>query len=146
MKGQKNRTSTKLDHNQPRGACNAGRKHHYRNFLVLRREGERKGGFDQQQIIALIRSGKLTYGSMVWKKGMPGWAQIEQTELRQHLEDIAPPPLTGAGVNNKIIWLLAFAPIIGYLLESFVAGLLGATEAQWERAMTENRYWYGLCY
>ncbi|EMR3909634.1 DUF4339 domain-containing protein, partial [Pseudomonas aeruginosa] len=49
-------------------------------------KGERKGGFDQQQIIALIRSGKLTYGSMVWKKGMPGWAQIEQTELRQHLE------------------------------------------------------------
>ncbi len=104
--------------------------------------GERKGAVSQQQLIALIQQGQLTYGSRVWKKGMADWMQIEQTELRQHLEDVAPPPLTGSSVNNKIVWLLAFAPLIGYLLESFVAGLLGASEAQWERAMSENRYWY----
>ncbi len=112
------------------------------NSWFYEEKGERRGGFDQRQIIALIRSGKLTYGSMVWKKGMPGWAQIEQTELRPHLEEVSPPPLIGAGVNNKIVWLLAFAPLIGYLLESFVAGLFGSTEAQWERAMANNRYWY----
>lgn len=112
------------------------------NSWFYEEKGERKGGFDQRQIIALIHGGKLTYGSMVWKKGMPGWAQIEQTELRPHLEEVSPPPLIGAGVNNKIVWLLAFAPLIGYLLESFVAGLFGSTEAQWERAMANNRYWY----
>ncbi|MBD9574805.1 DUF4339 domain-containing protein [Pseudomonas sp. PDM23] len=106
------------------------------------KNGVRKDGVDQQQVIALIRNGTLAYGSLVWKKGMADWAKIEQTELRQHLEETSPPPLSGAMVNNKIVWLLAFAPIIGYLLESFVAGLFGATEAQWERAMAANRYWY----
>lgn len=104
--------------------------------------GIRKEPVDQQQLITLIRNGTLTYGSRVWKKGMPSWALIEQTELRQHLEGTAPPPLTGSAVNDKIVWLLAFAPILGYLLESFVAGLFGANEAQWERAMADNRYWY----
>ena len=48
--------------------------------------GERKGAVSQQQLIALIQQGQLTYGSRVWKKGMADWMQIEQTELRQHLE------------------------------------------------------------
>lgn len=104
--------------------------------------GERKGGVDQQQIIDLIRGGELTYGSRVWKKGMSDWAKIEQTEFRSHLEDTAPPPLGGSAVNNKVVWLLAFAPLIGYLLESFVAGLFTGSEGQWERAMAANRYWY----
>ncbi|MDH0293184.1 DUF4339 domain-containing protein [Pseudomonas sp. GD04087] len=128
--------STSFDNPQSNGIDPTGNQWHYE------KNGERKGGFDQQQIIDLIRSGTLTYGSMVWKKGMAAWAKIEQTELRQHLEEFGPPPLTGSGVNNKIVWLIAFAPIIGYLLESFVAGLFGANEAQWERAMSENRYWY----
>jgi hypothetical protein len=105
-------------------------------------KGERKGTYNQQQIINLIKTGKLSYGSMVWKKGMPDWMQIERTELRHHLEDVSPPPLTGTAVNNKVVWVLAFAPLIGYLLESFIAGLLGSTHSQWERDMSENRYWY----
>lgn len=105
-------------------------------------KGVRKGGLDTQQIIALIRTGKLIYGSLVWKKGMPDWVQIEKTELRQHLEEISPPPLKGAGVSNSLAWLLAFAPIIGFLLESFVAGLLGNNESQALQAMAESRYWY----
>jgi len=105
-------------------------------------KGERKGGFSQQQIINLIKTGKLSYGSMVWQKGMPDWTPIERTELRQHLEDVSPPPLTATAVSNKVVWVLAFAPLIGYMLESFIAGLLGSTHGQWERAMSENRYWY----
>ncbi|HFH3921545.1 DUF4339 domain-containing protein [Pseudomonas aeruginosa] len=128
--------SSSFDNTQSNGLDSVGSQWHYEQ------NGERKGSLDQQQIIDLIRNGTLTYGSMVWKKGMGAWAKIEQTELRQHLEELGPPPLTGSGVNNKIVWLLAFAPIIGYLLESFVAGLFGANEAQWGRAMSENRYWY----
>ncbi|NWB84344.1 GYF domain-containing protein [Pseudomonas gingeri] len=28
---------------------------------------------NEQQIVALIRSGKLTYGSLIWKKGLDNW-------------------------------------------------------------------------
>ncbi|VFT62135.1 hypothetical protein [Pseudomonas aeruginosa] len=45
-------------------------------------------------------------------------------------------------MNNTLVWVLAFVPIIGYLLESFVAGLFNTNETQWERAMAESRYWY----
>ena len=39
-----------------------------------------------------------------------------------------PPPLTGEAVDNTIIWVLAFAPIIGLFLEQFFSGLTGASE------------------
>ena len=32
--------------------------------------GQRQGGLDEQAIIALIHSGKLSYGSAVWRKGL----------------------------------------------------------------------------
>lgn len=69
--------------------------------------------------------------------------KIENTDLRIHLDDCAPPPLVGAQVNNTLIWILAFAPFIGYFLELVVAGLmhsedqLGATIA-----MENSQYWF----
>jgi hypothetical protein len=44
-------------------------------------KGERKGGLDTQQIIAFIQSGKLIYGCLVWKIGMPDWIRIEKTDV-----------------------------------------------------------------
>ncbi|MEB0148714.1 MULTISPECIES: DUF4339 domain-containing protein [unclassified Pseudomonas] len=63
-------------------------------------------------------------------------------ELGHHLAVLSPPPLTGAGVSNTLAWLLAFAPIIGYLLEAFVASLMGNSGAQLNHALADNRYWY----
>jgi len=57
----------------------------------------------------------------VWHEGMSEWKTAEETELRQYFE--GPPPLTGSSVNNTIIWILAFAPIIGVNIESFFAGM-----------------------
>lgn len=54
--------STSFDNAQSTGIDSTGKQWHYEQ------NGERKGGFDQQQIIDLIRSGTLTHGSMVWKK------------------------------------------------------------------------------
>ncbi|WP_191486375.1 GYF domain-containing protein [Pseudomonas sp. FEN] len=100
-------------------------------------KGQRQAA-NEQQIVALIRSGKLTYGSLIWKKGLENWIQLERTEFLQHLQTASPPPLTGASVNNTLVWLLAFAPLLGYLLEAFVAGATGGGQ----RALSEGRYWY----
>jgi hypothetical protein len=105
-------------------------------------KGERKGEIGTPQIIELIRTGQLIYGSLVWKRGMPDWIQIEKTELRHHLEAFSPPPLTGRRVSNTLAWLLAFAPLIGFMLQCFAAGLTGDSESQWEQAMADSRYWY----
>ncbi len=57
----------------------------------------------------------------VWRDGMPEWKKAEDTELVQYFD--GPPPLTGDAVNNTIVWILAFAPIIGVNIESFLVSL-----------------------
>ena len=104
--------------------------------------GQRQGGLDEQAIIALIHSGKLSYGSAVWRKGLSDWTRLEDTELRPHLERLSPPPLAGRQVNNSLVWVLAFAPLIGYLLEWIVAFAVHDSEYRAEQAMAETSYWY----
>lgn len=70
--------------------------------------------------------------SSVWAHGFTEWTKLENIPLRQHLQH-TPSPLVGNQVNN--IWVLAFAPIIGYLVEWFVVGALNSSEAAAERAM-----------
>ena len=106
-------------------------------------EGQRKGGVSEAEVIALIKEGKLTHGASVWSKGLPDWMKIENTDLRVYLDDSAPPPLTGEHVNNTLVWVLAFAPIIGFFLENIVAGIIyRGNEHLMEVAMANNKFWY----
>lgn len=105
-------------------------------------DGQRKGPVSETGIIGLIRSGKLGYGASVWKRGFADWQRIEDTPLRAHLEQLAPPPLSGDHVNNSLIWVLAFAPLIGLVLEYFVSGLLHRDQYAAEQAADEGKYWF----
>lgn len=110
--------------------------------VVLRKQKGSAGGVPEAEIIALIKEGKLTHGASVWCKGMPDWMRIENTDLRVHLDDSAPPPLTvamstisGVGIgicaNNRIF------------LESIVAGIVyRGNEHLMEMAMASNKFWY----
>jgi hypothetical protein len=78
---------------------------------------------------------------------MADWAKIETTELLIHLDkQKTPPPLTGEHINNNLVWFLAFAPILGYFLEWFVAGFVsgatGSCDYATEMAMADAKYWY----
>lgn len=46
--------------------------------------------------------------------------RIAETLLRTVVTQ--PPPLTGSAVNNSVVWVVAFAPIIGELLQHIIAG------------------------
>lgn len=94
------------------------------NKWFYEENGQRLGGIDEATMIALIQSRKLGYGSLVWQKGFGDWKNLEDTLLRTHLESISPPPLASKHISNSIIWILAFAPILGYLLELFLAGFV----------------------
>jgi hypothetical protein len=109
--------------------------------------GQRRGPFEEQTLIAHIKAGKLSYGSLVWKKGYSDWVRLEHSELRTHVEEVAPPPLTGAHINNTIVWVLTFAPVLCYLLEHVVAGLFETNQAKAMHAASNCKYWfitYGL--
>lgn len=89
-------------------------------------DGKIKGPISESELIGIIKSKKLSYGSSIWRKGFPDWMKIENTELGIHLEKITtPPPLSGEHVNNTIIWALAFAPILGLIIAYFVSLLTG---------------------
>jgi hypothetical protein len=107
------------------------------------RKGERLGGVSEEEIISLIQSGALSWGSAIWKQGFQDWTPIENTDLRIHLDTLSPPPLRGQQVNNTVVWILAFAPIIGFMLEAFVAGMVHADNPyKAESAAFNGQFWY----
>ncbi|MCY1359455.1 GYF domain 2 [compost metagenome] len=105
-------------------------------------KGQRLGGIDESAMIALIQSGKLRHGSSVWKQGLADWMNLEDTPLRIHLDQLSPPPLTGQNVSNTLVWVLAFAPILGLFLESFVAMLVYDNENRAMNAVSDGKFFY----
>ncbi|MDH0894865.1 MULTISPECIES: DUF4339 domain-containing protein [unclassified Pseudomonas] len=106
-------------------------------------KGQRLGGIDEATMIAMIQSKKLGYGSLVWQKGFSDWKNLEDTTLRPHLESISPPPLAGKYISNSVIWILALAPILGYLLECFVAGIVyNGNESRALRTVANGHFIY----
>lgn len=113
------------------------------NAWFYEENGQRKGPLSDVGMIQLIKSNKISYGSSVWKKGFPDWLKIENTELGIHLEEIAPPSLTGEHVNNTFVWILAFAPIIGIFLEGLLAGIIhGGNQFAAAIAISNHDYWF----
>lgn len=111
-------------------------------FWFYEEDGERRGSLDEAQMIELIRTGKLGRRTPVWKTGCSDWLLLDETELRTHLDSLSPPPLSGRHVDNTLAWVLAFAPLLGYLLEWILAFALGSSERAVQRAMEESSYWY----
>ena len=107
------------------------------------KNGSRIGAISESEVIQLIKEGTIGWGTVVWRQGLPEWLKIENTELRSVLEKTAPPPLSGDNVSNSVIWVLAFAPIIGLMLEYFVAGMMNPNDMyQAELDMEDYKYWY----
>lgn len=104
--------------------------------------GSRKGGISEDEIVSLIEKGKITYGTSVWKAGLPDWLNVEDTELHQHLSKTSPPPLKGDKVNNTVVWVLAFAPIIGLFIEGFIAGMVYENSYRVNSAISNAEFWY----
>lgn len=55
--------------------------------------GQQTGPFDLNTLTQLIRSGKVTPSSMVWKQGMAGWAAASTASELANLFQATPPPL-----------------------------------------------------
>ncbi|MNN23336.1 hypothetical protein D3C81_1367310 [compost metagenome] len=75
--------------------------------------GERHGPISRLELLNLYQSEKIFLGTKVWKSGMSEWADVSHTDLIDI--SIEPPPLKGEDVNNTLVWVLAFTPIIGTL-------------------------------
>lgn len=86
------------------------------------RDGVRRGPVDEREIPALFASGVLTESSHVWNNTMQDWMPVVSSPLRHLIRPShVPPPLSGTAVNNTAVWVLAFAPLLGLLLEAIVS-------------------------
>lgn len=104
-------------------------------------DGARKGPIHSSQLEKLITSKKLTYGSLVWCKKFTNWQPLENTDFAEMLKSLTPPPLVGSAVKNTIVWILAFAPLIGTILEFVIAGALWGEYAGKRKAMN-GELWF----
>ena len=55
--------------------------------------GETRGPYSIQQLVAAINSAQVTSESMVWTGGMPAWARADQVpQLATYFQALTPPP------------------------------------------------------
>ena len=105
--------------------------------------GHKKGPVSGDVIAQLIRASTISAGTPVWKQGFADWIPIENTDLRVHLDTTNPPPLSGEHINNTLVWVLAFAPVLGYMLEWVIAGAIHkGNEFATQNAMEDAKYWF----
>jgi DNA-directed RNA polymerase subunit RPC12/RpoP len=101
--------------------------------------GERHGPVTEDNIRKLLTEGRLNNEAFVWTEGFQEWLPISKTKFYipagklPRLSDCSnrpihslpgnptPPPLTGAAVNNKVIWIATFTPIWGGFLVYLIA-------------------------
>ena len=99
--------------------------------------GERKGPVTEEEIKHLIDNRKIVYGSLIWKRGTSGWIKVDDSGFRDYLQLNQVPPLDGSKVDDKVVWVLAFAPVIGFMLSCMLSG--AAHNGSIEHA---SDYWY----
>jgi len=84
-------------------------------------KGKQVGPIGLQEVKALVADGKINAETSVWN-GEGDWKPARTTELSDLLKrsSTTPPPLTGADVDNKYVWLVVAVPIIGLIVELMV--------------------------
>jgi len=88
------------------------------------KDGQRHGAVSNIDIDALINQREIDGRTLVWTDGFLDWTPLAQTELAAYLKASgAPPALPGNKINNTVVWILALAPLIGFLLQCFIAGM-----------------------
>lgn len=106
-------------------------------------KGQKKGPVTEEAIAQLIRVSTLSGSTPVWKQGFADWTAVQNTDLRAHLDTTSPPPLSGEHINNKVVWTLAFAPLLGGFLEWGLAEILyRGDDSAVESAMNNGTLWF----
>lgn len=79
--------------------------------------GEQNGPVKQDELVRQINIGILHSENLIWTQGAQNWVKVKDSSFAVKKTAETPPPISGEAVNNTIVWWLAFAPLIGQLLE-----------------------------
>ena len=103
------------------------------------KDGQRLGPVEKTEIQQLIDSNMLTRDSKVWCEEYSDWKKISDTNF--NLTQMAPPPLYGDSINNTYLWILAFSPIIGLILQYIIGYSMSNNDFEAEVNVASGKYW-----
>ncbi|MFW5387867.1 DUF4339 domain-containing protein [Yersinia sp. 2542 StPb PI] len=107
------------------------------------KNGQRHGPIMETDMAVLITHGTLVATTLVWQQGWDEWIPLSTTVLSASLSQRrAPPALPSHNVSNTVIWILAFAPLIGFMLEAFIAGATTGDEDAAMETLFSGQFWY----
>jgi hypothetical protein len=110
------------------------------------KNGQRIGPIQEEQMLGLLATGGLDTQTLVWHSSLTQWQPLSATPLAANIPSpaipVTPPALPAAAINNTIVWILAFAPIIGIFCEGFIAGAVYNGEHRAMRAVAEGEFFY----
>ena len=55
-------------------------------------QGQQAGPVTQEELLALVREGKISEETLVWREGMPNWTAFHQANIPTTLPNTPPPP------------------------------------------------------
>ncbi len=115
--------------------------------------GAQLGPISETELIELFKLEKIDQSTVIWRKGLENWIELHKSELARIIPSDIPPPLIGSKVSNTFVWILAFAPIVGFFAQTIIAGLIlqskgaSATDYNWNalvKAQVSNLWWISL--
>ncbi len=87
--------------------------------------GKRLGPVSKSQITELYKTEQISLFTKVWHNDMKEWQELGSVGIIEK-DNFLPPPLLGNDISNTTVWFLAFAPIIGTIIEYIISGAIGA--------------------
>jgi hypothetical protein len=82
--------------------------------------GLREGPVTDTTIQDLVQKGTITADTQVWRKGMSAWQELRESELGRFVAS-EPPPISGQLINNTLVWIVAFLPLVFGIIDAVIA-------------------------
>ncbi|MHC2390890.1 hypothetical protein ACVMFA_009467 [Bradyrhizobium liaoningense] len=82
--------------------------------------GARRGPTTATTIKDLLNKKEIETDTQVWRKGMPEWKPLRESDLGE-LVASEPPAISSKHIGNGYVWTLAFLPIVLGVIEAMVS-------------------------
>src|SRR5690348_5908340 len=81
--------------------------------------GTRQGPTTAAAIGVLLKKKEIETDTQVWRKGMPEWKSLRESDLA-HLVAAEPPAISPQHIGNGYVWTLALLPLLFAIIEAAV--------------------------
>lgn len=81
------------------------------------------GPISRSELIWLYNNKRIFNKTKVWKIGMADWTNLDHTDLIENV--VTPPPIPAAEIDNSLIWIVSFSPLLTLFLRILLLSTYG---------------------